>query len=318
MTRLGDVITALSFQIPWAQDGPPPVGYPFCFLRNVIILFMSISGRTAQMQWTGQQLWCLVQALPNERRTALLRAAQQGFVIFQGGEFWPALDIHCGSWCLEWDQEAYVQWWADCHETHRTVLAQLGDWLLPDLARTIEAYRAVPVVVRPAVNMCQQTVFLNLKKRDTTLCREVPDFVVRSFHHEAPAIRSEIPLDFGDLALFELHVLVAHGNQPYTFYAPEDQPLDDLFLWHHEPMMVSNDRWSLAPFSRVAHYVYRCAHWWYESARQVKTTDFSVPQHLRTEGQPLVSVQPFVLHVKPSPRLDPQARLHIWAKGVLR
>jgi len=313
MLRFADAITTITFHIPFVGPGcSPPMGYPFCFLRRISFelgIYFASRGGPIVLSWTGHHLWCLVQALPTARRTALLRAARQGWVVFQIGDLLPCVAFQGGGWAVEWDSEAYQQF-----VTERQIMFKtwLSDRTLPDLAHVVKAYQDQPSILRLQVS--QVYVFANPEQRRSLVFRDTFN-PVRTFHHEVrlggDVGQRLIVLNFPSAAsLFELHALVERGDRPYTFYAPEEQPVVDLSLWSHRRPLPY--RFSVDSNDHLAHYVVTFARWHYVTVDTGR--DEVVKQCLQPEGPPLPA-SGLEVRVQLSPQLRFQDQLHLWAVG---
>jgi len=330
-----DFVSLLAFQIPWAVADAPPDGFPFCFIRQLSLYLVStIYTPKVTLHWTGRQLWCLVQTLPQPRRAALLRAARQGFVLFQDTDFWPRVNFRRGQWSVEWDREAYHRHWAEREKALHEVLAERIP--VAALAHLVVTY-ATQQCPDVRLQVSQRGGFVNDRMG---LDAYATWGVLQTFHWEVQQPTKSVSLAFPRDYWCELHVVVERGDRPYTFYSPDEHPLTELSLWDNGVLVCSGrhgewhrsgcraedhrsgcraeddhlgcraeddhlGRW-ISP-TPLAHYTCTLSRWHYKYHPKMLDGPADV---LYVERR--LQCESLEMRVQASPHLDPQARIHVW------
>jgi hypothetical protein len=316
--KIGDIIPYVTFQFK-CPNPHPPLGYPFTYIKTIEILV----GGQIIAHYTGKQLWCMIQTLHDEKRRSALLAAQKGIVILK--DFMPALSIaslvyHETKWKITTNQQVYERLLSSFRSSQSQMIADLVLNGIGDLGHLACLYAGTE---RGSITNYTPFVFLNTELRDK-LIREDHSLLYPMYNYQEWPVSqctNSIHIECTFRRVLQFNFIVERGDEPNTFYTPEDDPIEEIILDSNGVNMFRGSRNELYIIDKfvhnlpipthVAHYTHT-----YQSFEEFSKGEGSLSNfnEIPIKGRSCLNMSKmnFSVKVKISPHVDPNAKVCMW------
>lgn len=322
-SRYGDAIPYIFFQFK-CPNAHPPLGFPFTCIKRISVFL----NQTLIIEYTGRQMWCMIQTLPERKRHSIFMAAQRGIVMLK--DFMPSLNTVSlpyfqTSWKIETDQQVYNHVLYLFRISQINLIADLVFEGITDLGQLTCLY-ANATDDRGTLTNYIPHIFVDPKLRDKMIKTQYSVPYQRYFYKEWDASQLHTSIDCTFRRALQFNFIVERKDNPNTFYTPKDEPIEEiiiscqngtLFRGTCDEMYIMDKFVHDLPIpTNIAHYTHT-----YQSIDEYSNNQGNIS----FDGQ-LVKTQSFLnmkflkstisIQVKISPRIDPKDKICMWIVGA--